>query len=54
MEVYPLGLVIDSIRGGNTFTLRIIIISSVRPVTFSMQRMGRAVPGSSRVRSRVQ
>ena len=29
-------------------------MSSLRPVTFSMRRMGRAVPGRSRVRSRVR
>jgi hypothetical protein len=31
-----------------------IIMSSVRPVTFSIRRIVRAVPGSSRVRSRVR
>ena len=29
-------------------------MSSDRPVTFSIRRMDRAVPGSSRVRSRVR
>ena len=31
-----------------------MIISSVRPVIYSIRRMVRAVPGSSRVRSRVR
>jgi hypothetical protein len=31
-----------------------MIMSSVRPVIFSIRRMGRAVPGSNRVRSRVR
>jgi hypothetical protein len=31
-----------------------IIMSSLRPVIFSMRRMVRAVPGSRRVRSRVR
>ena len=36
------------------FTPRRMIMSSVRPVIFSIRRIGRAVPGSSRVRSRVR
>ena len=40
---------------GKTLTPRTIIRSSVRPVTFAIRRIpGRAVPGSSRVRSRVR
>ena len=39
---------------GNTFTPRMIIMSSERPVIFSMRRIARAVGGSSRVRSRVR
>ena len=40
---------------GNTLTPRRMIMSSERPVTFSMRRIpGRAVPGNSRVRSRVR
>ena len=46
---------ISSIWVGKTLTPRTIIMSSVRPVTFSIRRNpGRAVPGSSRVRSRVR
>ena len=46
---------ISSIWVGNRFTPRRMIMSSVRPVTFSIRRIpGRAVPGSSRVRSRVR
>ena len=44
----------SSIWVGNRFTPRRMIMSSVRPVIFSMRRIGRAVPGSSRVRSRVR
>jgi hypothetical protein len=45
----------SSIWVGNTLTPRRMIMSSERPVTFSMRRIpGRAVPGSSRVRSRVR
>ncbi len=44
----------SSIWVGNTFTPRTIIMSSVRPVTFSIRRIDRAVPGSNRVRSRVR
>ena len=39
---------------GKTFTPRTIIMSSFRPVIFSIRRRLRAVPGSSRVRSRVR
>jgi hypothetical protein len=31
-----------------------MIKSSLRPVIFSIRRIGRAVPGNSRVRSRVR
>ena len=43
-----------SICEGNTLTPRTINMSSERPVTRSMRRIVRAVPGSSRVRSRVR
>ena len=39
---------------GNRLTPRRMIMSSVRPVIFCIRRMVRAVPGSSRVRSRVR
>ena len=44
----------SSIWVGNRFTPRRMIMSSVRPVIFSIRRIVRAVPGSSRVRSRVR
>ena len=44
----------SSICVGNTLTPRTIIMSSERPVIFSMRRIERAVPGNSRVRSRVR
>ena len=44
----------SSIWVGKTLTPRTMIMSSVRPVIFSIRRIGRAVPGSSRVRSRVR
>ena len=40
--------------GREQLTPRKMIMSSVRPVIFSMRRMVRAVPGISRVRSRVR
>ena len=45
---------ISSIWVGKRFTPRRMIMSSVRPVIFSIRRMLRAVPGSNRVRSRVR
>lgn len=44
----------SSICVGNRLTPRRMIMSSVRPVIFSIRRIVRAVPGSSRVRSRVR
>jgi hypothetical protein len=44
----------SSIWVGKTLTPRRMIMSSERPVTFSIRRMDRAVPGSRRVRSRVR
>ena len=44
----------SSIWVGNRLTPRRMIMSSVRPVTFCIRRMVRAVPGSRRVRSRVR
>ena len=45
----------SSIWVGKTFTPRMMIMSSLRPVTLSMRRnAGRAVPGRSAVRSRVR
>ena len=45
----------SSIWVGNTLTPRTIIMSSVRPVIFCIRRIeGTAVPGNSRVRSRVR
>jgi len=44
----------SSIWVGNTFTPRMISMSSERPVIFAMRRMLRAVGGSRRVRSRVR
>ena len=43
-----------SICVGNTFTPRMIIMSSERPVIFSMRRIERALGGNRRVRSRVR
>jgi hypothetical protein len=44
----------SSIWVGKTLTPRMISMSSERPVIFSMRRMLRAVPGRSRVKSRVR
>ena len=44
----------SSIWVGKTLTPRRMIMSSDRPVTFSIRRIVRAVPGRSRVRSRVR
>jgi len=43
-----------SICDGNTFTPRMINMSSLGPRIRSIRRMRRAVPGSKRVRSRVR
>ncbi len=45
---------ISSICVGKRLTPRRITMSSLRPVTFSMRRNVRAVPGSRRVKSRVR
>ena len=47
-------MISSSIWVGNKLTPRRMIMSSVRPVIFCIRRMVRAVPGSSRVRSRVR